>query len=142
MADAVTTRTIYEDHKQIVVHLTSVSDGTGESAVVKVDKSAITTAVGGAEPTALDIERVDYAIQTFAKVTILWDHTTDDTALILAGTGFKDFTGLQNGILCDTVRTAGLQDPGSSGGAGDILLTSPATSGGTYDITLWLRKRV
>jgi hypothetical protein len=38
-------------------------------------------------------------------------------------------------------RLAGLKDPRSAGGTGDILLTTAGTtSGQTYDITLWLRK--
>ena len=43
---------------------------------------------------------------------ILWDHTTDDTAEVLAsGNGFKDYQD-----------TNILVDPGSAGGTGDILL--------------------
>lgn len=146
MADAVSTNVIYEDAKQIVVHLTGVSDGTGESAVVKVDKDTIGVSTAGIEPVALDIERVEYTVTTFVKVSILWDHASDSLALVLAGSGRFDFTGLPYGygagsILRDAHRTAGLQDPKTADSTGDILLTSGATANGTYAITLWLHKR-
>lgn len=143
MADTVTSNVIYQDAKQYVVHLTSLSDGTGETNVVKVDKSTL-TAVGGAEPTALDIERVDYTITGFTSVKITWDHATDSPGLLLTGSGSKDFTGCEGGmrILRDAVRTSGLQDPKTADSTGDLLLTSSATSGGAYAITLWLSKRV
>jgi hypothetical protein len=147
MADAVSTNVIYEDTKQYVVHLTGVSDGTGESAVAKVDKSAIGVAVGGAEATALDIERVDYTITGFTSVKITWDHAADSPGLLLTGANSLDFTGLGSlyggrGILRDAIRTSGLKDPKTADSTGDILLTSSATSGGAYAITHWLSKRV
>ena len=146
MADTVTSNVIYQDDKQYVVHLTGLSDGTGETNVVKVDKSTL-TAVGGAEPTALDIERVDYTITGFTSVKISWDHVADSPGLLLTGSNSLDFTGLGNrygnhGILRDAVRTSGLKDPKTADSTGDVLLTSSATSGGAYAVTLWLSKRV
>jgi len=139
MADAVTTNKIIETATHYVVHLTNISDGTGESAVVKVDKSAIEVASDGAEPNSLDIEEVRWAIQGFTSVRILWDHTTDDLALVLCGSGYDDFTG--KGRIPGFTGTSGLKDPRSAGGTGDILLTTNGgSSGATYDITLWLRK--
>jgi hypothetical protein len=141
MADTVATNVIFEDNRQYVVHLTGVSDGTGESLVVKVDKSAIGVSTSGSEATALDIEKVDFVVTGFANVKLFWDHAADSTALILAGTGSFDFTGRQWRMLREANRTGGLQDPKTADSTGDILLTSAATSGGTYNITLWLRKR-
>lgn len=130
MADAVTTNVIAQDETHYVVHLTNISDGTGESGVVKVDKSALTSRVG-AEPAALDIEQIRWAIQGFTSVRLLWDHTTDDVAMVLCGSGYDDF------------RNCGgaLKDPRSSGTTGDILLTTNGgSSGASYDITIWVRK--
>jgi hypothetical protein len=146
MADTVTSNVIYQDAKQYVVHLTSLSDGTGETNVVKVDKSTL-TAVGGAEPTALDIERVDYTITGFTSVKITWDHATDSPGLLLTGANSLDFTGLGSRygaahILRDAQRTPGLQDPKTADSTGDLLLTSAGASGSAYAITLWLSKRV
>ena len=41
MADAVTSQTIVDGEKTVVQKFTNISDGTGESAVVKVDVSAL-----------------------------------------------------------------------------------------------------
>lgn len=142
MADAVSSTVIYEDNKQYVVYLTNVSDGTGENKVVKVDKSAIGVAVGGAEATALDIERVDFAITGFSNVQLFWDHATDSAGPILTGSGTLDFTG-GGGWMRNILRTSGLKDPKTADSTGDILLLVPAAiTTGVYAITLWLSKRV
>ncbi len=138
MADAVTKIVMADSASHHIVHLTNISDGTGESAVIKVDKSAIGTARDGAEAASLDIEQVRWAIQGMTSVRILWDHTTDDVGLVLTGNGYDDFRG-ETGM--GGYNTGSLKDPRSTGGTGDILLTTNgAVSGGTYDITLWLRK--
>lgn len=140
MADAVATNTIIDNTGYIVVHLTNISDGTGESAVVKVDKSTL-TAEDGAEPASLDIEQVRWAIQGFTSVRILWEHTTDDVALLLCNSGYDDFRGTPPDAGYNVKTTGGLKDPRSTGGTGDIVLTTAgAVNGATYDITLWLRK--
>lgn len=136
MADAVTTITLSNSPERIGVHLTCISDGTGESAVIKVDKSTLTSTLG-TEPASLDIEDVRWAIQGFASVRLLWDHTTDDVAMCLTGSGYDQFVASAAGDY----PPSGLADPRSTGGTGDLLLTSNgAVSGATYDITLWLRK--
>ncbi len=137
MADAVSS-IIVNANEVMMVHLTNVSDGTGESAVIKVDKSAY-LASDGAEPASLDIEQVRWNIQGFTFVKILWDHTTDDTALVLSGSGYDDFRG-ERGVA-GTKTPKGLADPRSAGGAGDLLLTTQgAAANASYDITLWVRK--
>ena len=107
------------------IHLTGVSDGTGESDVVKIDKSAFTS-YDGSEPGIINLQSVRWNIQGFSYITLEWDHTTDDVAMRLSGNGYDNFAA-----------GGGLRDPASSGGTGDLLLTSTgAASGATYDITL------
>lgn len=138
MADAVTTRVIANTASRYIVHLTSISDGTGESAVVKVDKSTL-LATDGAEPASLDIEQVRWNIQGITSVRFLWDHTTDDVALVLSGSGYDDFR--VPGGAPERVNVGALADPRSAGDTGDILLTTQgAAANGTYDITLVLFK--
>jgi hypothetical protein len=138
MADAVTARAIVNTPHLYAVHLTNVSDGTGEAAVAKIDKSAL-VASDGAEPASLDIVACRWAIQGFSSVRLLWDHTTDDTAMVLTGSGFENFETDKGDIRADAV--ARLCDPRSAGDTGDILLTTAgAVSGASYDITLWVRK--
>lgn len=134
MADAVVATIIRDNDTEVSVHLTCISDGTGETAVAKIDKSAITALSTGAEPAALDLLDVRWAIQGFTSVRLLWDHTTDDVCSVLCGSGYEDFRRLGG-----KGRKA---DPQSSGGTGDVLLTSVgAASGATYDITATFRKR-
>ncbi len=140
MADAVTTNVIMNSADHYIVHLTNVSDGTGESAVVKVDKSTL-FANDQAEPASLDIEKIVWNCVGMS-VKLLWDHTTDDVATILDGNGSVDFSQVAGGQFGGRyIYTGGLKDPRSAGDTGDILLTTVGhSSGDTYNITLWLRK--
>jgi hypothetical protein len=131
MADAVTTEYVFNGQRRKIVHLTNISDGTGESGVVKVDLSAITFN-NGVVPTGSAIDLIDYQIQGFASVRLYWDHTTDDEIAILpAGTGTIDW-----------YAHGGKTDPRTTGGTGDVLLTTNGgASGATYDITIHLRPK-
>lgn len=126
MADAVTTEYIYSGHKRKTIHLTNISDGTGESDVVKVDVSALTYNIGRAV-THMKVNAIDYNIQGFTYVALEFDATTDDEIAVLpAGSGRIDWYAF-----------GGKTDPQSSGTTGDILLTTGgATAGATYDITI------
>ena len=138
MADAVTTQTIFDTKTRIKVHWTNISDGTGELAVKKLDISTL-SASDGAAPASLDIESVRWNIQGMTSVRILWDHTTDDVAVVLFGSGYDDF---RNDDQADDSTIPALRDPRSSGGDGSILLTTNGqVSGASYDITVTLRKR-
>ena len=129
MTDTVNTNVIFAGTRRRVVQLQNISDGTGESAVVKVDVSAL-TGPDGTAPTQVAIDEVEWSIQGFTSVRLHFDATTDDEALVLgAGNGYKNFQGV-----------GGVQDPQSSGFTGDIMLTTAgAVSGATYDIVLSLR---
>lgn len=134
MADAVTTEYIYGGQRRKVLHLTNISDGTGENAVVKIDVSTLT--FGGQAsgkstvPTYVTIDMIDFNIQGFASVRLFFDATTDDeVAMLPAGVG----TIYWNAI-------GGKTDPKSSGTTGDVLLTTNGgASGSTYDITIYFR---
>lgn len=124
MVDTVQTNTIHDGSRRTVRQFLNSSDGTGESAVVKMDASADTA-------DKYSIQEVEYDIQGFTGVSIYFDATTDDEALYLpAGSGYKSF-----------VASGGLHDPSSSGATGDIVFTTvDAASGATYDIILHLKK--
>jgi len=135
MADAVTSRVVSDSADEYVIHLTNISDGTGESAVVKADISTLLSAIGSV-PASLDILSVRWAIQGFTSVRLLWGTTSAVVAMPLTGSGYEDFRG-------DGFNHAlnGLSDPRTATGERDILLTTAgAVSGATYDITLRLRK--
>jgi hypothetical protein len=129
MTDTVDSKVVFAGTRRRVVKLINISDGTGESDVVKVDVSAL-VGPDGTAPTYIAIDEVQWSIQGFTSVRLEWDATTDDEALVLAaGNGYLNFTNV-----------GGLVDPKSSGTTGDLLLTTAgAVSGATYDITLSLR---
>ena len=127
MADAVTTNVLFSGATRYAARFTNVSDGTGETNVVKID---ISTLPGN--PTLTAIEEVSWDVQGFSYVKMSWDHTTDDTADIFSGRGARSYKDVSY-----------LFDPASSGGTGDILFTTGGTnaSGNTYDITLVIQLR-
>ena len=55
MADAVTSQTIQDGERKAVLKFTNASDGTGESAVKKVDVSALTSNSAGLSCSAVTI---------------------------------------------------------------------------------------
>ena len=129
MADTVNSLVLVNQPPYYTIRLTNVSDGTGESAVVKVDKSGLVD-IDGLEPVALDLIGVEWDVGGM-NVTILWDHTTPDRAIVLTGQGEWDQS-----------RDGAIRDPRTAGGTGDILLTTGAhTSGDAYMILLRLKMR-
>lgn len=125
MADTVTTK-IRKTMDRYWVHVTNESDGTGESDIVKIDKSSFTDR-NGEELPFLRIAAVVWSIQGFSKVKLETDHTTDDTMLVMgSGSGFRNYE-----------HVGGLFDPNSAGGTGDLILTTTgAASGSSYDIDI------
>lgn len=125
MADTVTTQKILDGAKNAVIKLTNLSDGTGESAVVKVDVSTLS-----GSPESVSINRITYDVSGMA-VTLLWDATTDVRILTL---------GSNCGVL-DFNSFGGLPNNAGAGKTGDILLTTTGhTSGDSYSIILELTK--
>lgn len=136
MADAVRIDTILQTRDRVILKLTNRSDGSGETNVKKADKSDY-LARDGAEPANLDFEWLDYDIQGFASVDLIWDHGTDVRAFGLSGKGYKDFRGVDRATKDNVLH----RDP-SSDGTGDILLSAVGgASGSTYEITICLFKR-
>ena len=133
MADAVTSTTIQDGNRIAVIQLTNTSDGTGESAVTKVDVSALATnSANGKACTGVKLGKIVYS--TFGmSVKLLWVATTNTICWDLnsdytTDEDFTDFGGIQN--------TAA-----ASGKTGDIALTTTGhTSGDSYVIVLTLIK--
>ena len=118
---------LYKGQRRSVHHIVGRNtDGTGETGVQKVDKSALTDH-DGKEPSSLTVEAIEYNVQGFGSVELLWDHGTDINIGYLSGAGELNWSS-----------SGGKHDSGT--GTGDIILTSrDAASGDTYDITLWLK---
>jgi hypothetical protein len=108
--------------------LTNQSDGTGESAVKKVDLSEFRLA-NGDTPVRLTVTSMNWDVRGFNYVTLEWDHATNEVIGVLSGQGHTNFGGV------------GLQDPKDSGDvSGDIVLTTDgAADGDAYQIELHLK---
>ena len=131
MADAVTSQTIVDGDKHTVMKFTNVSDGTGESAVTKVDVSALATSADGLTCTGVSIEEIWWQC-TGMKVSVLFDASTDVLAIQLGEnqSGHHDYT-----------KFGGINNNAGSGVTGDINFTTVNhSSGDTYTIILYLRK--
>ena len=129
MADAVTSLTIFDGERIAVMKFTNISDGTGETAVTKVDVSALNPSSFSKACDGVTIEKVHYTIGGMA-VSVLWDATTDVPALVLApGQSTFDFTKIQ------------LPNDAGTGKNGDVLFsTISASAGDTYTIILEMVK--
>ena len=130
MADTVTTQTIADTSGvKFVAKLTNISDGTGETLVKKIDASEVTFMT---EDANRKISRVWYSINTSnakSGVEIIWDGTTNATAMLLGGNGYFD------------LRTAGNEIPNNADTpTGDVLLsTKNFALGDNYTIIIEFR---
>ncbi len=132
MADTVQVSVIENGNRNYVVRLQNTSDGTGESAVVKADASAILGPTGqaGTSVDRFSVKKITGNISGFTAVNLLFDATADDE---LATLGPGDI---------NMVFDPPMPDPKSTGYTGDIKLTTVgAAAGDTYDLTLHLIKK-
>ena len=131
MADAVTSQTIQDGERYCILKFTNVSDGTGESAVAKVDVSALASNSEGKSCSEVKVMRVSHAIVGMS-VQLFLDATSNVLLMELAESSnghmdFKDFSGIPNNA--------------GSGKTGDILFTTKGhSSGDTYSIVLEMHK--
>lgn len=131
MADTVQVDIIANTRMRYVVRMQGRSDGTGETNVIKVDKSGLTGPLTGVEPGKLVLEEIRWAVQGHTSVRLDFDHDTNDELYTCSNSGYDDLRPY-----------GGMKDPASTGGTGDILLsTIGAVSGATYDITAHFRKK-
>lgn len=131
MADAVTNRTLFNGSRDIVIHVTNLSDGTGESGVVKIDKSTL-VGPNGLEPSKLSVLSIRGEVAGM-EVKLSFDRTSDVTIAQLAqGSIDLNFEGLHGGGLVDN----------GTGDTGDVLLTTAGhTTGDSYDLIIRCRKK-
>ena len=128
MVDTVTATTLEQTESYLVRHYTNESDGTGETNVVKLSKSAVM--INGVEVTSVAVASIEYVVSGMNYVVLAHDATANDTIALLSGSGFIDFEPYGS-----------KKDPISAGNTGDILLsTNGAVVGGMYDIIVRYHK--
>jgi len=131
MADTVASQTLQDGIKQAVFKFTNVSDGSGESAVKKIDVSALSTNQRGQACTRVTIDEIWWQCNGM-KVQVLFDASTDLLCIELGEnqSGHHDYSSF-----------GGLVNNAGSGVTGDILFTTVGhSSADTYTITMKVRK--
>mgnify|MGYP003637070296 FL=1 len=131
MADAVTSQTIQDGERKAVLKFTNASDGSGESAVKKVDVSALAANSAGDTCTGVTINKIWWQC-TGMSVKIEFDATSNVLAIGLSedSTGHHDYSDF-----------SGIPNNAGSGVTGDLDFTTVgAGAGDTYMIVLELIK--
>ena len=132
MADAVTTTSVVDGPRTAVIYCTNTSDNSGESAVTKVDVSALSTSPEGDSCTGVRLQKIVFT-NVGMGVKVLWNATTNVIAAQLPADysdtlDYSDISGLPN------VAAA-------SGKTGDIKFTTVGhSSGDTYSVVLYCLK--
>ena len=133
MADAVTATSVIDGPRSAVIYCTNTSDGTGESAVTKVDVSALSSLQDGTACTGVRIQKIVFT-NVGMGVKILWNASTNVIAAQLPADysdtlEYSDISGLPNVAA-------------SGGNTGDIKFTTVGhSSGDTYSIVLYCLKQ-
>tara|TARA_B100000131_G_scaffold157534_1_gene152798 strand:+ start:1996 stop:2397 length:402 start_codon:yes stop_codon:yes gene_type:complete len=131
MADTVTSQTIQDGERKAVLKFTNISDGSGESAVKKVDVSALTSNSSGTACTEVAVSKIWWQCVGMG-VELLNDASTDTLIIGLS----PDSNGMH-----DYSSFSGIPNDSGSGKTGDIMFTTiGASSGDTYTVILELLK--
>lgn len=127
MADAVTSQTILDGERLFIGKFTNISDGTGETTVVKIDVSALSANAAGNACNGVKINKI-WAQTQGMSVDILWDATTDVLCESIPENQF---------YLMDYSSFGGLPNNAGAGKTGDVMFTTVgAAAGDRYTITL------
>ena len=131
MADVVTSQTIQDGSRKAVLKFTNASDGTGESAVTKVDVSALSSNAAGESCSSVQINKIWWQC-TGMSVKIDFDATTNVLAIGLSedSNGYHDYSDF-----------SGIPNNAGSGKTGDLAFTTVGhSSGDVYNIVMQVSK--
>lgn len=127
MADAVASQTILDGERLFIAKYTNLSDGTGETGVIKVDVSTLNPNSFGLACNGVKINKI-YATTHGMQVRILWDATTDVFAWVIPQ---------NSNYLMDFSSFGGIPNDAGTGKTGDILFTTQdASAGDSYTVVL------
>jgi hypothetical protein len=136
MADAVTSQTIEDGGKNLIVKITNISDGTGESAVAKIDVSALNSnPTTGAACSRVSIQRVWFS-NIGMGFKLFWKASSNQF-IFEAPADFSDTWDFSMG----NEGKSGIPNNAGTGVNGDLLLTTVNhTDGDTYSAIIWAHK--
>lgn len=131
MADAVTSQTLLDGERLAIMKFTNISDGTGETAVTKVNVANLAKSASGLACTAVSVLKI-HSVCHGMEVRMLWDATTDVPFFM---------TAVNTNYCNDFSSFGGITNNAGAGKNGNILFTtSDQTSGDTYTVILEMQK--
>ena len=127
MADAVTSQTLLDGERLFIAKFTNISDGTGETGVIKIDVSTLNPNSFGLACNGVKLNKI-YGTTHGMEVRILWDATTDQFAWQIPQ---------NSNYLMDFSSFGGIPNNAGAGKTGDVLFTTAdASAGDMYSIVL------
>lgn len=127
MADAVTSQTILDGERLFIGKFTNISDGTGETAALKIDVSTLNKNAAGLACNGVKINRIWVQTQGVG-VDILWGANTNQLCETIPQGQY---------YLMDYSSFGGLPNNAGAGSTGDVLFTTVgASAGDRYTITI------
>jgi len=131
MADAVTSQTLLDGERLAIMKFTNISDGTGETAVTKVNVSALTPSNSGKACTGVTVTKITSVCHGL-EVRMYWDATTDvPFFLSTINTNYEN----------DFSKIGGITNNAGAGKNGNIVFsTSDQSNGDTYTVVLEMVK--
>jgi hypothetical protein len=131
MADAVTSQTLLDGERLAIMKFTNISDGTGETAVTKVNVSTLTPSASGKACTGVTVSKITSVCHGL-EVRMYWDATTDvPFFLSTINTNYEN----------DFSRFGGITNNAGTGKNGNIVFsTADQSAGDTYTVVLEMVK--
>jgi hypothetical protein len=127
MADAVATQVILDGERLYIAKFTNISDGTGETGVLKIDVSTLASSSFQKACNGVTINKI-WAQTQGMGVDIIWDATTDVLCETIPADKF---------YLMDYSSFGGLPNNAGAGKNGDVLFsTVGAAAGDRYTIVI------
>lgn len=131
MTDSVTSQTLLDGERLAIMKFTNISDGTGESAVTKVDVSALNPSASGGACNSVSVSKIT-AVCHGMEVRMLWDASTDVPFFL---------SNVNSNYTNDFSSFGGITNNSGAGKNGDIkFTTADASSGDTYTVVLEMIK--
>lgn len=131
MADAVTSQTLLDGERLAIMKFTNISDGTGETAVTKVNVANLAPNGAGLACTAVTINKITSVCHGM-EVRMYWDATTDVPFFM---------TTINTNYENDFSEFGGITNNAGAGKNGNIVFsTADASAGDTYTIVLEMIK--
>jgi len=131
MADAVTSQTLLDGERLAIMKFTNISDGTGETAVTKVNVANLAKSASGLACTAVTVTKITSVCHGL-EVRMYWDASTDvPFFLSTINTNYEN----------DFSNIGGITNNAGTGKNGNIVFsTSDQSNGDTYTVVLEMVK--